>query len=97
MRVGNASIATPRKFYTKLTESDLMKLKTKALLTGESSTNDDYQSFSAMLPTWTSKGKPEKADCLKFQTLSVRIIYVDTNDYSTKPGALAEWIIRIYH
>lgn len=97
MRVGNASMATPSKFYTKLTEDDLVKLKTKALLTGDSFTNDDYQSFLVTLPTWTSQGKPEKDNCLKFQTRPVHLIYVDDNSYSTKPGVMEKWIVRIYH
>jgi len=97
MRVGNGSWTTPAKFFTKLTEQQIELLKTKALLLNDLHSNDGYESFTADLPTWYSVYDPEDHDCLKFNGRTVRVIYLDTNDFSAKPGVIAKWIIRIYH
>jgi len=96
MRVGNSSHATPARYFTKLTEADIGKLKTRALISGELYSNDTYESFLALLPTWTSKGKPEAHNSLQFKGFNVRLIYVDDNSYSSKPGVIEKWIIRVY-
>ncbi len=95
MRIGNGSMATPSRYYTKLTLEQLERLRTEALLLGELYTNDEYQGFTAFLPTWESKGKPEKSDRLRVNGKPVTLIYLDENTLSSKPGIVETWIIRI--
>lgn len=96
MRVGNGSQATPRRYFCKLSETELKKLATKALLKSRTSTNEFYMSFIVKVRTWYSKGRTEN-NVFEINGKRAVAIYLDTNDYSTKPGVLAEWIIRIYH
>lgn len=96
MRVGNNSWATPFRFFTKLTEAEVIKLFTRAMLQEKITSTKYTTSFTVWLPTWYSKKPTGEKPCdLVVNGKRIEIIYLDTNDYSAKPGVLAEWMIRI--
>lgn len=95
MRIGNSSHATPRRFFTKITEDELQQWRTVALLKDcLHDTPNGGQSFTVPLPTWYGK-QPEKATVLHVGNRRAIFIYCDENDYSHKPGKEAIWIVRI--
>lgn len=95
MRIGNSSHATPRRFFTKITEDELQQWRTAALLKDcLHDTPNGGQSFTVSLPTWNGK-QPEKATVLHVGNRRTIFIYCDENDYSHKPGKEAIWIVRI--
>lgn len=96
MRIGNSSFATPRRFFTKMTEDELQQWRTGALLKNYLHTNPhtQEQTFSVWLPTWYGK-QPEKNTVLHAGDRRVIFIYCDENDFSHKPGKEALWIVRI--
>ena len=95
MRIGNSSFATPRRFFTKMTEDELQQWRTAALLKDcLHDTPNGGQSFTVSLPTWYGK-QPEKATVLHVGNRRAIFIYCDENDYSEKPGKEAIWIVRI--
>lgn len=95
MRIGNWSLATPSKFFTKMTEDEFQQHRTAALLSGDLYTHKDgEQTFTITLPTWYGK-KREKSGSFFVGKRRVVFIYCDENDYSHKPGKEAIWIVRI--
>lgn len=97
MRLGNSSSATPGIVFTKLTEEDLIKLRTKALITKNLSVNNYWESFTVELPSWYDrKGFKQERVTLTVGSKFVRAIFVDTNKFPFKQGTKATWIIRIF-
>lgn len=95
MRIGSYTALTKR-YFTKLTENDIQKFMTRALLENKITSGSNCKMFLVDLPTWVSKKNSERCTEVRLNGKPVMLAYVDENKSIPKRGEHRLWLVKVY-